>query len=515
MLKAVKECLKNWLVTHERLYWYIVVGLAVLGFGIVTAMGCAKLEQANAAEEMSVEFEYLYASEAYSSAEQWIAENVQEGQHYVVFAVDLNTGDSITNGVYRIGCIVSNAETVSFSNNGSGRYDLLANYWFNVNGTTIKTSSNSYVQVGTGMTASAIYTLEGDISLVGCFPSATNVMVYEKPISVLYSSDAPYVNFEKLVVVNKIASGDTDTKIYDDIYGKYTQASSMTLSGRFLKTSVDDIEYIMDVDFLVELPSDAYITGLAAEHGIDLSFLTKALKYTPDMVNVWNEYTGNDYNTYKFSLSLPVVLDERGFFEYTFTFPELEYLLMGLDESFRTRFASYNSEDGTYWKAILLSYLHIDTISMSVETTRSDGIVYGPIRSVRFNRGYGTFASALTSVDKNFVTSEALDSMINADLQVAERDHLKELENKVNDLQSQVDGMTSFDTAFGGSLEGSDLWTGFGSLSKGLSSLGPSIKEISSLTGAVFGFIPAPIAGIMSFTLLAICIIAIIKAIRG
>lgn len=48
MVKAIKECLKNWLVTHERLYWYIVVGLAVLAFGIVTALGCAKVQRAEA-----------------------------------------------------------------------------------------------------------------------------------------------------------------------------------------------------------------------------------------------------------------------------------------------------------------------------------------------------------------------------------------------------------------------------------------------------------------------------------
>ena len=49
MLKAIKECLKNWLMAHERLYWYIVVGLAVLAFGIMTALGCAKVQRAEAA----------------------------------------------------------------------------------------------------------------------------------------------------------------------------------------------------------------------------------------------------------------------------------------------------------------------------------------------------------------------------------------------------------------------------------------------------------------------------------
>ncbi|MDD6036934.1 MAG: hypothetical protein PUC30_12240 [Lachnospiraceae bacterium] len=49
MVKSIKECLKNWLMAHERLYWYIVVGLAVLAFGIITALGCAKVQRAEAA----------------------------------------------------------------------------------------------------------------------------------------------------------------------------------------------------------------------------------------------------------------------------------------------------------------------------------------------------------------------------------------------------------------------------------------------------------------------------------
>lgn len=49
-----------------------------------------------------------------------------------------------------------------------------------------------------------------------------------------------------------------------------------------------DKAYRLEVDFVVELPTDGYIADLAEDVDIDLSKERNALNFTPSMVEVWN-----------------------------------------------------------------------------------------------------------------------------------------------------------------------------------------------------------------------------------
>lgn len=493
MLKAVKECLRNWLKTHERLYWYIVVGLAVLAFGIITAVGCAKLERAEAAT----------ATGETSITVTWHDElqtmDLLDWQYYFIAEGGSHGGGA---------CVVySNAPLVRSSNG------------------MMKASDGS--KIGTfGMTDKPLIweTYSGLVSSISSGDSFTsfraNHDIYNEDgtlwlansvISEMYSPDAPYTTFQNVVVDNKIRDG-ASLKVFSNFYDDYTKTSTWKYFGRLNNMVPDaDLSYKAETVFLVHIPTADYVEGLFASNDIDIEWEHNVLKYGGSLIHQWNMDKKAPYREYEFTYVIDIVPDSEGNYTYNFTFADIENLVKYWNPDFLTEFNGYSE----YFRSIMMSFVHVECVTSAVTTTREGQILYGKVTTNQFSRGvYHSCVEVIPDIDINTATPEEIDKIIADAEQEAHDKYIADLENRVEDLENQMGNVGTVNGAFG-SLENTDLWTGFQNLVAGLASFGPAIGSLSSLTGAVFAFLPVTITGIMSTTLFAICVIAIIKAIRG
>lgn len=520
MLKAVKECMKNWLMVHERLYWYIVIGLAVLAFGVVTAVGCAKVYDANAAETSDGVYypdllNDVYMDDRYKPL---IDSACVDYPYFVVSCIK----DSSSKPTYYY--LFSDAPFELYCKEQNGVYGAFVSADFEV--TVIVGATVDWGVIGVQNDFGMVFPLssfvgsncefkvkegyESSTSEIALLPQK-NLLHPNGPL-MEYSSDAPYVTFERLDVVNKIADGNTKV-MFVNPYEDYTKTSSWEYFGTLRNMdSSKDLEYLLEVEFLAELPKDTYLEKLADELGVDVTWEYNMLRNTPDLVMMWNADNRAEKDVYEFTYTFPVVPDEHGYFSYELAFDTIETLIQYFNTDARERIQSY--EEGH--RAFLLSFLHIDCVSAVVKTTREDSIVYGKITTNQFDRGiYDVCIEVIPDVDINTATPEEIDKIIADATQDAHDKYLKDLEERLENLQNQINGVGSVEGAFANGLDGTDLWSGFQSLSSGLVSLAPSIASLSVLMGAVFGFLPVQIVGAMSFTLFALCVIALIKAIRG
>lgn len=521
MLKAVKECLKNWLVTHERLYWYIVVGLAVLGFGIVTALGCAKLEKAEAASEICINAEqinydilptyqqvvdlvvqYYGVSASEVSADNTVMFSTDGVGYYIFYggAIDklecygLTSGASINakSSVYKISY---NAET------GSVRYSSFSGGFM-----SFDFERNAYSGYVWGK---PIYCWARN----GVTPYINAVTEY--PVTASYSSDAPYLSFEKLEIDNRLCKDEEFIGFVGtnaELYSVFFQPSTWTYTGKINNVSLNDTSYTLNLKFEVEIPTSDYVSGLYDYFGYNSEKDKSVLKYNKSLINYWYKDDDADFRTITIDYNVDVFPGTDGNISYSFTFAEWEYLFRAFSEELQAEILTYDSR----WRAVVLSYMHVKKITTEVITTRSDSIVYGGYTTNVFERGvYGSCADVYTVVDKNFVTGDVLDDMISDDLQKLEDERNKQLEDKIKDLEQQLEDVTNSQTGFAGSLETTNLWTSFTNMVQGLAGFAPAIASLSSLIGIVLAFLPLQVGTVIASTFLAICVVALIKAIKG
>lgn len=507
MVKAIKECMKNWVMTHKKLYWYIVVGLAVLAFGIITAMGCAKLETANAAQDtVTVTWDgkentvplgnYPYyiivkgggsrGDAVYMSFDKLTIRKPYSGNSYY----GLGTFDSSGN-------VIQKDELAFFGNQDKSDFMQSVSY------------SNAFT-FGTSLVDASNVISNYDI----CYCDTGEVVFSANPYGPkkMYSLDAPYISFQNVVVDNKLHDYYYNPRIFDSFYETYIKPSTWTYFGKLNNIdSALDKGYLLEATFLVELPTLEYIMGQYEAHDIDINWETNVIKKSGDMFHEWASNKKAACVELEFEYAFPIEPDANGNFTYSMTFEEVEFLLRAFNSEFQSQMVNYND----YTRSLIMSYLHIECVTASVQTSRDNTLLYGKVCTNQFERGiYNVCLEIIPEIDINTVTPEEMDKIILDAMEEAHDQYIKDLESRLDEIESQMGGMTSVDGAFG-NLEGSDLWTGFRSLVDGLGSLAPSIRSLSILTGSVFAFLPITITGIMSTTLFAICIIAIIKAIRG
>lgn len=519
----MKKRIKEWVLGHETLYWVVVAVFAVLVFGIVTAVGCAKVYEANAAE--TSDGVYYPSMKEIDCGEylDLISKNLEVCPYVVILSDFSDEGNIRYEFALSKSLIVCTRETTEFTfscdavfrvvDNGNGFFVYEASEYVVtkrtdcVDNEDILVGSNCFYEVRSFQT--------GDESIVSAIRSLPqNNLVHPKDyIETLYSTEAPYITFDRLAVRNLIADGETSKLApFQNMYEDYTKLSTWTYYGTLNNRDSTDLEYLLEATFVVEMPTLGYVQDLAYELGVDMEWEHSMLSNAPGMVYHWNNDNKATKYTYEFQYAIPITPDADGRFSYQFTFDTIETAIMYFNEEARERIYGYSD----YWRSILLSYLHVDSVTVSVKTTRSDSIVYGKVTTNQFDRGiYDVCIEVIPDIDINTATPEEIDKIIEDSLQDAHDKYLADLEQRLEDLEGQLNDVGSIDGAFSGSLEGTGLWSGFKSLAGGLASLGGTVSGISSAIGSVFGFLPVDIQYVMGYTILALCVIALVKAIRG
>lgn len=504
MFNAIKECMKNWLITHERLYWYIVVGLAVFGFGLITAIGCAKLYDANAAEYVDYHADHDYKT-IYETACNWVENSNLYGAEY------------LEAHPYRI-VVAGWGET----NYGANVYffaepiSLSLGNWGMQENTIPETLSVYILFEGCKYESYATRTsLRADIQSLRYTTydiyNGDDVVV-EKTKDLVFSSNAPYIDFVGLTVDNKFLNEKYNV-LYEDIYQDFYVPSLWTYEGELKNMSPDDLEYKCNIHFYIDLPTDTYVETLFDKNGYSLKYLGASIvKHTKEVIKQWYKDDNASFCTYEIIYPVQLVPDNNGRFSLTFKFPELEYLIRASSPDVNLQFEEYIAAK----RAHLMSFVHVSKLVFEVEAVRSDSIVYGHYTANQFERGvYDSCLEVLAFVDKDITSEDALENLINTELDYQYTLYVNSLQDEIDELKQQMQDVGTVGSIFSGGLESSDLWTGFQSLAEGLASLAPAIASLSLLAGSVFAFLPSPIMTMVMFTFFAICIIAIVKAVRG
>ena len=501
----LKEFLKDWFVEHECLYWYIVVGIAVFFFALITAMGMAKVERAEAAENN--DFQSLFTEEFISCRD--------ENEPLYAYLGLIFFEDGVENPNKSLLLLQGNEGEVFVEKRTYDYYDSLyfLAYASYQSGEVQKLYNGCSCSDYNGSRTFEIYYLEGniDFSVYEMYDWVTFIDI--RPVPVNYSPDAPYVSFKSLIVDNNLNEEINATIIEGErLYSDYFSPSYWQIIYNLNNISDLDISYKLNLKFEIQLPTLDYVRNLYDSFGYNFDSGRVVLRRNKELIAYWNKDKNADARTIVFEYSMDITPNVYGVINYQFTFLEWEYLLRAFDSTFNSELSVYTAHE----RAVLLSYLHVSKITTEVVTTRASSVVSGGYTSNVFERGvYSSCVDVYTKVDKNTIDSDDLDDMISSDLDDAEEAYKKELEDRINSLENQIGDLTDIQNGFAGNLDTTNVWTSFTSLIQGLASFAPAIAALSSLAGIVLGFLPLQVAGVIATSVLAICIIAIIKAIKG
>lgn len=487
MLKAVKESLKNWLVTHERLYWYIVVGLAVLAFGVITAIGCAKLEKANAAEVKDFIIPWNGVDTAISN----------DGLEYYFIAY----GESHSPGGVR----------AYFSDKPFVGYMSGANYVIKGEGCTLiaygqgNTANISNNKADYSGGSNVAFDFTSYASNCGLRDESGNVLLAPIEYAPLmeYSASAPYFTGVTYGNVNLFMI-DGNTNFEESTF-------------RFVFDIADDgPEYVSrstKMSGYVYLPSKDFITKavqyyMGGRDTLDAYYSIYSCKEYPNWLNSIDIGDGSTFKKWYFTFDAECGenLDLRLTHEQIYSLVE-ECNSIDLREY-------YEISDVAYIDHILKGYMWVHRLDGYITTTYSDVVKYGNMTSFVLSTYLKDPIVVVGNSDPNFVGPMLPDVDIQQNINQAYKDALDEAIKENESLNDSFNGLLDTNGAYG-DLEGSDLWKSFRSLADGLASMAPAVRAIALLSGSVLAFMPLQVQGMISFTLVALCIIAIIKAIRG
>jgi len=545
MLRAVKECMKNWLITHERLYWCIVIGLAVFFFGLITAIGCGKLEKANAA--IGGVAPELYEID-FGDDLEFVKEQVSKYDSFAVVRYDRNNWWS-----YVFWNQSELLDIRGYNVYDSGSYWLIGGFFsFSIDRNTNKMLSYIDGDSVSPITSIEARTLEeyvgSNCDLVfhnNVREEAKSALVntglpypsFEKQPEYVYSPTAPYVGFDSLTISNIFGTGNVnygfrlDTGFeflddainyildnhldYNDLVKQGLKHSYWQYNGRInnlIGFSPDGLK--LQMNFTVELPTREYVLDWVRKCSDgNLMDYDMALKTLSASVTEWL-VEGGEKNVYEFPYLFEPDVAEDGSFSVSLTYGEIYDLICYF---YPEVFREFKGDGFPYHliRAMWLSYMHIEQTNALVYVPVNGTTYYG--RSIMNFYSKGVVNKAVTAevlVDLRNATEEEINEAIKKAIEKGYSDALKDANDALGDAENELEGIYGVDSAFG-DLEGSDLWTGFKGLVNGFAGSIPAIQSLSLLMGAVFAFLPLQVAGVMKFTLLALCIVAIYKAVRG
>lgn len=534
-----EEYMKEFINKHPRLYWCVVVVLAVLAFTIITCVGFGKLERAEAAVTTDgvyypslknvdfTECQYDWNAIMEKYAHCAVAFNPSDGSYCYAFtdarywSQDSGGSAFVPYNYYYRGNSYPSIEGISYSltltkdcevvteSKNSSLFLNLGDYagYYELIGTTfdIIPNSQSWPQ-----NTSLVYENEAKLPQMN--------MIHPKDyIETEYSVSAPYVSFEKLEVVNPFRSGTAKYKLFVDIYEEYLPQCRWTYYGLLNNTQLEiDLGYDIDLTLEIELPTERYLSENVFTDGMTLE---KALKHSPAIIDLWDSYDGNIYNdeaeVYTIDLTLPVVPNAIGIFEMSFTYQELEYLLHK-DANFHERWTALIGADDYDTIAFILAHMNVKVVKMDVKTKRSDAIYMGKGVINIFHRGeYGTCVEVAPDVDFSTMTEEEIDALIKETVDKATSDYYDELKNRVEDLQGQIDNMNgalgSFDTEY----DGTSLWGAIRSVGSGLLGMTGFLTAFAGVVGGFFGFLPYDMRAIIGYLVIVGVFVVLWRLAKG
>lgn len=327
----------------------------------------------------------------------------------------------------------------------------------------------------------------------------------------VFDKDAPYFSYKDVIGCFpndfNLNHGGVLTTFYNAL-----SSAEWIYTGKLNNMNSDATSYRTELEFVVELPTFECLDNLIGlkegvayyEYGAE-----KVADRFEDAILRWGEHFGSlDKQVYRFKYPLIIEPSSDGSFHVKLTYADILNYIRYFNEDARTLFNQYSKGH----QGLMAMFARIHSVSGHVVTSYPSGQVTG--RTTYNEWGsllYDSCLEVFVDYDKD---DENFDSAFDDAYDKGYDSYVGGLKDEILNLQTQLDNYHKVHDAFG-NLGSSDIWSGFTGIISGLASFGSSIRGLSVLAGSVFAFFPLAVTGIMSATLLAICVIAIIKAIRG
>lgn len=494
--------MKKWILEHKKIYFAIVFGLALLLFGIITAVGCAKLERAEAAESFDYVAGYNLTYDVVSTIDTFVP------NYYVV----LDRTDYVTYLFFAKSPVVGGQNNIIWQDYGSV-YEHFRVYKSDmrverVNGGHVFSSFSEVSYCNFDIASSS-----GEV-----FVSKFELPEPEPEVTYSFSSDAPYLTFDTY--------SNHNSYILDDAL--LLSESSMSFNFTVVNNGMP-VQDSYSADFMMSfyMPSKEWVASiydlyLDFTKGDASALKTLRLYLKSDKVSSW--YIGTEVSDAHHTVfQFPVTVDFEGN-SYTLRFT-YEDIINRIEEYYNFSLWEYYDIPQNIWEQVNgLSYY----IYRYLFPSRVDAILYTKnLPEITYSQQHIWTIIPNFDIDKPVLYVVPGDPLfvgpmppgdngvgIQNAINQAYKDLLQAEKDKNQDLQNSIDGYLTGAGSFS-DLNSSDMFGTFQSVSSGLMTMGTSVAHLAQVTGLVFGFMPAQVTYLMYFTLMVILICAIIKAIRG
>lgn len=517
MSKEKKEMSKQ-----DKVVYSLIALIAMLIFIVITAIGFAKLEKAEAAVTSDGIYYPDLSSVDAGGYEALLQEALKNSDNMVVFTY-YDGSDSEPNYVYRF--VVGSPKACA----DGDRWKLFTSYHVQVkNGRVLVVSEEnadlnfiypSYDYVTYGEVIGATY----DYRVAGLETYRASNITPFKIKEPAYLVNAPYLQYKSLSIYNALASTMYETDIEESEW-----KCTFELMGQPM-TPQDGYEAFNE--YYIYLPSVSYLDSMMSyympadiENGTSLKeFDLETLE--EDIVR-WQTKVGVTGNSILYRVKISDKFEHNSLTEKKIRFDYLD-LLDAIEYQYGHKnddgeWQEYNlasmygmDSDSDEWKKIyrplLMSYLFISRVDSILYTYNTPDIYYGRYMTFDFMPNSQTVIT--TEINEDYLANtDNFDSVVNDGRTDTLKEQIATGSGTIEDLRQQIsnseNSLGSYDIEF----DGEGLWSSFRGVAQGVLGLGSTLSGIAGAFGSVFSFFPVDVQRLMGYTFIVLCVVAVWKA---
>lgn len=570
MLKAIKETMRAWLLAHEKLYWFIVMGLAFTAFLLITMFGFAKLERAEAAVDISCDLngvsgtytaydirecdwsEWAVSDEAlkkYSSPSSLCDKIVDECDYMIVVydgatyyyyfgssPILLTKGSKYENYSYVsicsvetyysknyiIGVKIKDGKPVIHSVNG---LEDLDNYHSVDRSQEIFYKTRNLSMLGSNYDIFEGYTDTYFDEVKAGVPYNNLTFSPDDVFGPRFVPIGPYLRLNDDYYYNTPYSNSVhDNESIAGVpllgtcsYKNWKWIYKGSVYGYFKDYEGEDTNIVSNtkaqITLDVGIPSRAWVSDCI--ENMKLVSELRALR-TEEKRYEWVNTRFRDGKmedcVLSYSLNLPVTRDSKEF-ELTFTYTDmLEKIreVLGI-EDWAEYYGCTDVQWKEFWSHIVFGYLIVNQMDSITFNQYSDtDIIYGCYVTDVFTSGYNYSGYVYQDF---FADPKACLSAMNTELDEAYEAVIAESEKKIAEYEAELEVINKeLELLRSDDIAIFDVFT---DLANSLKNATVGFRSLSVAIGNVFAFFPPEVMSCYMFAFMAIIVISIVKALRG
>lgn len=494
--------MKKFINEHPRLYWIIVILIAGLVFGIVTGIGCAKLEKAEASvSNLDALINYAYSLNR--SVDNIVILQDSEGNYYTMVE-DLRDDEVYLNGNF----IVTSYNSCSPILVTPGWW---THKWYRITAdrTSEEVNFSHNVCTGTHFTELGlqfVYSTKPVLAMGGTDTDGDGIyfqnVVVRNPV---YFANAPFLEFQSVETQSNYANDEINP--IDEGY----HIVNYKIAGQPM-TPPDGYKVLYE--YRVYLPTKDYFRQFFRE---DMLPTLESLDSMKSNIPKWrrNSVGSSDSKLWIFNLDRNIDADKtngddvRIRLDYADIQTEIEeFNSVSLKEYY-----GFNDDEWSAYGKYIMAHLVVYRVDCIVYTYNTPDIYYGRNITVHFPPYLDK--PIVTEYNGDYFNPDYdYDKQIDAEIDQALKDAKAEADKLISEyetaIKNQENALGSFDTEFGDA----GLWEAVKGVGTGLIGSMAFINKFAVFIGGVFGFLPYDIRQYAGYVIIVILLLGIWKMLK-